>query len=381
MFKKLILTTAVSTALATGSAGVVFAQQNQSQSSNQQITQEQAQGQGTQVYLSTASVRQIQQALNQQGFDVGQVDGQWTDTTAQAAGNYQQSNGLEPTGTPTIQLINALGLSNVLSGGQGGGGQGGGGQGGGGQGGDMQWSQEESQGSGTPIYVSTAGVRQIQQALNQQGYEIGQVDGLWGNSTSQAARNFQQAQGLEPNGQLNVQLISAIGLNQQLLSGGQGGGGQSQGGGGQGQGGQGGQGSNMQWSQEQAQSSGTPLWVSPAVVRQIEQTLNQNGFDVENVDGQWEDSTTQAVGNYQQSNGLEPTGTLTTELLNSLGMNNWMSGQFGGGQGGGSQSGGSQSGGSQGGGSQGGGSQGGGSQGGGSQGGGSQGGGSQGGQS
>lgn len=37
-------------------------------------------------------------------------------------------------------------------------------------------------------------IRQIQQALNKQGFDAGHVDGKWGPGTDKAVKNFQQAQ-------------------------------------------------------------------------------------------------------------------------------------------------------------------------------------------
>lgn len=317
MFKRLLITAAVSAALGTTLTTPAFAQQSQ-------------QGQGAQVYVSPAGIRRVQQALNQKGFDVGKLDGQWSKKTTEAAGNYQKSQGLEPTGTLTVPLLNSLGMSQLLTGnGQGAGGNGqnqdgkqgqNGGQYQSGQGGNKTWSQELAQGPGTPIYVSPAGVRQVQQALNQKGYDVGSVDGKWKADTSKAAKHFQQAQGIEPNGQLDANLIAALGLSQQVLPNGQGG--QN------GQGNQNGQ-STMQWTQEEA-DKGTPLWVGPATLRQVEQALNQKGYDVGTLDGKWDDDAANGVKKFQKSQGLEPTGTLTTELLANLGQSNWLSGQGGG---------------------------------------------------
>lgn len=308
MLKKLVLTAAVSAALAITPA---FAQQQQAQqsqgqsqgqqASDQKWAQEATQSQGAQIYLSATSIRQIQRALNSAGYDAGTIDGTWDKETTQAAQNFQRSKGLEPTGTPTFELINSLQVKSALSGQ--------GGRQGGGKG--MKWSQEAAQGEGIPIYISTAGVRQIQQALNKKGYDVGDVDGVWGQGTAKAVNHFQRANKLEPNGELDVALIEALGLSQQIFSAGQ----QSQG-----------QAKGTKWTQENARSEGTPLWASPATVRQIEQALDNEGLDAGDVDGVWDQETASAAEFYQRSNSLEPTGTLTSELLNGLNMDNWMSG-------------------------------------------------------
>jgi peptidoglycan hydrolase-like protein with peptidoglycan-binding domain len=317
MLKKMLLVSAISAAFAaTPSIAQQQGGQQGGQQNNQVWLQEQTTGAGTQIYVSTAGVRQVQQALNQQGFDVGNVNGIWSNQTVRGVQDYQRSKGLEPTGTLTLALANSLGQQNILtsapqtSGGQG-----------------QQWRQERAQGQGTPLMISPAGVRQIQQELNKRGYDVGRVDGQWGDSTARAAMHFQKANGLEPNGKPDVNLIAALGGTQAIFQSS----GQSSGGN-----------NNMQWAQETATGPGVPVWASPATVRQIQQGLNQAGYDVGRVDGQWGQQTVRAVQDFQRTRGLEPTGTLTTSLLASIGQGNWMQGQIGGGQSSGGQGGGQQ---------------------------------------
>ncbi|MCW8193795.1 hypothetical protein F6455_03215 [Proteobacteria bacterium 005FR1] len=533
MNKRYILAATASAFCATSA----LAQQGaSSQSGDQQWTQEFVQAQGAPIYLSTAGLRQIQSALNNLGYNAGNVSGQWSNQTAQALRAFQQARGITPTGTPTIDTINALGATNVLQGQ------------GLAQSGDMQWQQESVQGPGVPVYISSAYVRQIQQALSQAGYNA-PVSGQWNQQTQQAAANFQAANNLEPTGQPDANLIAELGLNQQIFGAGQqlGQAGTGQQGayqqqaqagqlqaasgqpfaqpgqqqfqqtqpsqqgqqlgmaeqqgfqqqgpsqqqqispqqqGFQGQGqqtqqplsqfstagqqgfqgqpqqqqplqqqqmspqqafqqqnqqtqqplaqlspagqqqgqqrqqqqgaagtqgfqqqlsqqgqlgqqqaasnqqmaggqqsqqqfqpgqqfgqtgqqnlqqqpsqqgqigqqqtgnqqmaagvqgaqqgqqlGQGGQ-NQQQWAQEQAAGAGAALWASPATVRQVEATLGQRGFDPGQIDGAWDQQTSQAIQHYQRTRGLEPTGTLTTQTMASLDISP-MGGQFGQGQ-------------------------------------------------
>lgn len=69
-----------------------------------------------------------------------------------------------------------------------------------------------------------------------------------------------------------------------------------------------------------AAEEGAPLYVSPSVVRIVKQALNQYGYDVGNVDGNWNQQTQNSVANFQQANGLEPTGNLNLRLLSALGV-------------------------------------------------------------
>ncbi|HYH20701.1 MAG TPA: peptidoglycan-binding domain-containing protein [Azospirillum sp.] len=72
---------------------------------------------------------------------------------------------------------------------------------------------QQNQAGGAQITASPAQVRQVQQVLKQSGYNAGNVNGSWDQQTSQAVRNFQQAQGLEPTGQLNTRTLSALGIS------------------------------------------------------------------------------------------------------------------------------------------------------------------------
>jgi hypothetical protein len=57
-------------------------------------------------------------------------------------------------------------------------------------------------------------VQSVQQALKQKGYDVGGVDGQWGPNTQDGVRQFQQAQGITPSGNLDAQTLSALGVEQ-----------------------------------------------------------------------------------------------------------------------------------------------------------------------
>ncbi|GJE03755.1 peptidoglycan-binding domain-containing protein [Methylobacterium isbiliense] len=311
-----------------------YAQAQQSAVSNQRTSQDQSEGQATQIFVSSAGVRQIQQALTQKGYSTGNVDGRWNAQTAAAARSFQQAQNMEPTGTLTIPLVFALGLEqDIITGNTG--------AQGGSQGSDQGTKQADNQrivveradSRGTPLHVSPAGVRQIQQALNQQGWNTGQVDGRWGPATVQAARSYQQVHGLEPTGRLEVGLIAALGLTDPIFSAGHGTGpqaanaarpqpSQAAGPGGDRQV------DNQRIAMERADSPGEPLWMNSDGVRQIQQVLNQRGYAAGHLDGNWNQDTTIAATHFQRAQGLEPTGTLTTNLLASIGMPRWQRGEF-----------------------------------------------------
>lgn len=60
-------------------------------------------------YEST-TVRSVQQALNDRGFSVGPVDGQWGPSTEDGVRRFQAAAGLPVTGTADSQTLNALGV-------------------------------------------------------------------------------------------------------------------------------------------------------------------------------------------------------------------------------------------------------------------------------
>ncbi len=77
----------------------------------------------------------------------------------------------------------------------------------------------------------------------------------------------------------------------------------------------------------EAVSQGAPAYFSPTVVRQLQQQLNEAGYAPGNVDGVWGPETADALANFQRDQGLDPTGTLTFETLQVLGLEDVSGGQ------------------------------------------------------
>lgn len=57
-----------------------------------------------------------------------------------------------------------------------------------------------------------ASVKQVQEKLSEQGYDVGPVDGIFGPKTQQALRKFQQDKGVQPTGQIDSQTMAALGI-------------------------------------------------------------------------------------------------------------------------------------------------------------------------
>ena len=63
-----------------------------------------------------------------------------------------------------------------------------------------------------PAGMDGDAVRQLQQALNEAGHNI-EVDGIWGEETQSAVRQFQQQLGLDATGEPDDQTLAALGVD------------------------------------------------------------------------------------------------------------------------------------------------------------------------
>jgi hypothetical protein len=83
------------------------------------------------------------------------------------------------------------------------------------QGQNEQNGQQSAQNSQaiSPHNVSRGNVKQVQQALNKDGFKAGPTDGRWGRETTSAVRQFQQSKQLQPTGQLTEQTVADLGLD------------------------------------------------------------------------------------------------------------------------------------------------------------------------
>jgi hypothetical protein len=82
---------------------------------------------------------------------------------------------------------------------------------------DQQQSAQNSQPI-PPRNLSRGEIRQVQQALDKDGFKAGRVDGRWGHETESAVKQFQQSKQLPASGQLDQQTIADLGLNASQFS-------------------------------------------------------------------------------------------------------------------------------------------------------------------
>jgi peptidoglycan hydrolase-like protein with peptidoglycan-binding domain len=67
-------------------------------------------------------------------------------------------------------------------------------------------------GHGKRMQMDAETVRQVQQQLNDKGHDAGPVDGIFGKRTRKALKDFQKAEGMEPNGKLDRETMAALGI-------------------------------------------------------------------------------------------------------------------------------------------------------------------------
>jgi len=197
-------------------------------------------GNGMRYSANSDEIRSVQQALNDQGYNPGPVDGQLGPSTEDALRQFQQAQNLPQTGQPDARTLAALGVSNQASyrasnsssrsnqpyaasnqPGQY-------------QSSDRASSQsnqnqyqgsneDETQAQGMASSSGGASgsngrsdeIRAVQQALNDKGYHAGAVDGIMGPHTGTALRQFQQAQNLRQTGRPDAQTLAALGVSNQ----------------------------------------------------------------------------------------------------------------------------------------------------------------------
>lgn len=168
--------------------------------------------------------------------------------------------------------------------------------------------QQQAQKQSVPMQASPGSVLMIQQFLQQQGHYDGSLDGLWGPSTQEAVRRFQQQAGVEPDGHLSFQTLAAMGADVQQLA-------------------------QAQQPQQAAidQPAGQPaaqqvpdqdvgLQISGDSVAMIQQVLQQQGHYQAEIDGLWGPQTEQAIRQFQDKQGIEADGQLGFETLAALNL-------------------------------------------------------------
>lgn len=131
----------------------------------------------------------------------------------------------------------------------------------------------------------------LQERLRQAGDYTGRADGVWNSESQAALERFQQRNGLQATGQVNQVTAMVLGLNPaELLAAGT----------------------------QAANPAPRPL--SPVAVQTIQSQLRVFGFYYGGIDGIWGPGTQAAIERFQLSRRLQPTGQLTPETAQALGI-------------------------------------------------------------
>lgn len=136
---------------------------------------------------------------------------------------------------------------------------------------------------GEAPFVDSGTIRQVQQTLQSRGFQPGPVDGMMGPATQRAIRSFQRAENLEATGQLNSRTLIALGL-------------------------------------QESGAAPPRAEYDPALIRNVQQTLTNRGFNAGPIDGILGAPSRDALKRFQQSENLEASGELNPQTLAALGI-------------------------------------------------------------
>ncbi len=134
-------------------------------------------------FVNAQTVRQAQKVLNDRGFRTGGVDGRMGPQTEAALVNFQRAEKLQPTGKLDRQTLAALGLNK---------------------------QNQAAQGSSGGYPPST--IRKVQETLNARGYKAGPPNGILGDSTRAALRQFQKSESIAVTGRPNPRTLARLGI-------------------------------------------------------------------------------------------------------------------------------------------------------------------------
>lgn len=205
--------------------------------------------------FTTATIREVQKTLNNRGFRAGAASGVMNSDTRTAIKDFQESENLEQTGHLNRQTLTALGID----------------------------AEPAAAGERVVPRAQRESVRRVQQALNDHGFRAGPADGIMGQATRAALREFQRAEHLAATGRLNRQTLEALGIAEPT----------------------------------HVARIGTERAAS---VRRVQLALRDRGYDPGPVDGVMGRQTVMALREFQRSEQLAATGQLNRQTLEELGV-------------------------------------------------------------
>jgi peptidoglycan hydrolase-like protein with peptidoglycan-binding domain len=215
-------------------------------------------GAATPIYVSPQHVAEVQRTLRERGYDPGTIDGQWGESTREAANRFRQAQSLPRSKPLDIALLQALDLSAALSAepltatasrtnartdasatqtqmerdasgaspasaepdarqartdaddtermdaARA-------------QNREMQTADTEmaalSSAAPTQLHAGHATIQAVQRQLQNEGHDPGSVDGQWGESTQAAIREYQQANEMQGDGKLTLPTLASLNVD------------------------------------------------------------------------------------------------------------------------------------------------------------------------
>jgi len=223
----------------------------------------------TSPYDLAYSVRNVQQLLNQLGYDAGTADGAMGFKTRTAIRAFQKDAQLPVTGDPNPAMFARLQKAVADEGG--------------GQSLDSNTVVARSTAS-AGAGMDSADVLQLEQSLTALGYKTGKVDGIYDAKTRTAIQSYQEDNGLTEDGLATPSLLASV------------------------------QSDLGAKSSASMQASG----LTPAKTVKLQQSLAAKGYYYGDPTGVYDQKTRQAVLDYQQANGFAATGVADANLMSSL---------------------------------------------------------------
>lgn len=131
-------------------------------------------------------VRDIQRSLNSKGYGAGPVDGVFGESTRTAVTAFQRDNALPGAGRIDQRTLAALGVTGVSPG--------------------METAETPPPGQ----TLSPEMVAEVQGELQRLGYDVGRVDGIWGERTRRALTEFQRDRDLAVTGRIDRETLATL---------------------------------------------------------------------------------------------------------------------------------------------------------------------------
>lgn len=247
---------------------------------------------GIPLYVSPGVVQLIQQKLVSLGHPVPSVSGAWGDTSSAALARFQEKAGLDAGGDLDELTLLALEMPQVLLGEVP-------------PGAEAPVTAQAAATGGAPLSLSPRLTRLLQSKLTEAGFPTDNVFGIWMAGSETSARNFQKARGLDITSSLDLRIIHALDLTSSLTDP---------------KPGKLPTDNVAQILSDRAVSfTGAPLYIGPAGIRQIQRALAQRGFKGA-ADGKWSEQSAALLKKFQESQQLEPTGSVNLRTLRALGF-------------------------------------------------------------